>query len=793
MPLSQLLESSDGKLKAELQLILNAVVEGLCGLDAEGNVTFCNDALLKITGYSADELIGSDFHDLLHHSRPDGTKYPAQECAFHQAVIARQAIHVVGEFHWRKNGTCFPTESWTHPLPQPLSRTAFVVTFQDLTESQKDKDALSESEEKFRRILSGTPDVAWTADCKGRTVYISPKAEAVFGYTKREMCAGDATLWLDCIHPEDFGRVKKAYDDLFEKHSAFEQEYRLRHKDGRWIWVCSRAATTHEENGIFCADGVLSDITPRKRAEEELQSSRQMLQSILDAIPQRVFWKDRDSNYLGCNRALAADAGLPGPAAIIGKSDFDLSWQGMAEAYRADDRLVMERGLPKLNFHERLSRPDGSLQWIQTNKVPLQDRNGNVTGVIGTYEDITERKRAEKELHLAQFAMEHISDAIFRVDAQGQIVYVNLEACRSSGRSREEMLALTIPEIDPLYPQEAWTAFWQEIKTRGSMTLETVHEAKDGKVFPVEVTANYLQLEDQEFVLSFVRDITRRNTLENQLRHAQKLESVGQLAAGIAHEINTPTQFVTDNLSFLRDSWQALDGLMKLYRSAIKNAADLLPPDVTSALERAAQDCDLDFIAVEVPRAIDQSLDGARRVAQIVRAMKEFSHPDSADKTAADLNRSIESTITVARNEWKYVAEIATDFDATLPPVMCYPSDINQVILNLLVNAAHAIKEKATEGEMGRITVRTRRRDEFAQIEVTDTGTGVPEAIRTRIFDPFFTTKEVGKGSGQGLALAHTVVVKKHSGKIWFDTEIGRGTTFFIDLPIRPVTPAKEN
>src|SRR5271169_2368406 len=144
--------------------------------------------------------------------------------------------------------------------------------------------------------------------------------------------------------------------------------------------------------------------------------------------------------------------------------------------------------------------------------------------------------------------------------------------------------------------------------------------------------------------------------------------------------------------------------------------------------------------------------------------MKAFSHPDSADKTAANLNRAIESTITVGRNEWKYVAEIATEFDENLPPVVCYPGDINQVILNLVVNAAHAIKEKVTEGEMGRITVRTRTRGEFAEISVTDTGNGIPEAIRTRIFDPFFTTKEVGKGTGQGLSFAHGVVVKKHGG-----------------------------
>lgn len=320
-----------------------------------------------------------------------------------------------------------------------------------------------------------------------------------------------------------------------------------------------------------------------------------------------------------------------------------------------------------------------------------------------------------------------------------------------------------------------------------------MEQTKQGRVFPVEVTANYLELDGQEYLFSFVRDITERRALESQLRHAQKLEGIGQLAAGIAHEINTPTQFVSDNLTFLRDSWKSIHELLERYRSAARDAAGTLPAQVVADLEEAERSCDLEFIAAEAPRAIDQSLDGARRVAQIVRAMKEFSHPDSAEKTASDLNRAIESTITVARSEWKYVADIATDFDETLPLVVCYPGDINQVILNLVVNAAHAIHDKFKNDEKGQIKVSTRTRGEFAEIAIGDNGTGVPENIRNRIFDPFFTTKDVGKGTGQGLAFAHSVIVKKHGGKIWFETEPGRGTTFFINLPVVPARSAKEN
>jgi signal transduction histidine kinase len=197
---------------------------------------------------------------------------------------------------------------------------------------------------------------------------------------------------------------------------------------------------------------------------------------------------------------------------------------------------------------------------------------------------------------------------------------------------------------------------------------------------------------------------------------------------------------------------------------------------------------DVEYLMEEVPKAIQQSLDGIERVAGIVQAMKEFSHPGTEEKTAIDLNRAIQSTITVARNEWKYVAEVVTEFDSCLPMARCLPGEFNQVILNLIINAAQAIAETAQEGDAARgtITISTRRDGEWAEIRIGDTGTGIPEAIRSRVFDPFFTTKEVGKGTGQGLAIAHSIVVDKHQGTITFDTETGKGTTFIIRLPLHP-------
>jgi signal transduction histidine kinase len=294
---------------------------------------------------------------------------------------------------------------------------------------------------------------------------------------------------------------------------------------------------------------------------------------------------------------------------------------------------------------------------------------------------------------------------------------------------------------------------------------------KDGTV--IEVMVNVSPIRDQAGNVigasHIAWDITERKRLERQLAQAQKLESIGQLAAGIAHEINTPIQYIGDNARFLQDA------LSDLHRVIAAQGQ----PDAS------AGDVDLEYLQQETPKAIQQLLEGVSQVARIVRAMKEFSHPGATEKLPVDLNRAIESTLVVSRNEWKYVADVETDLARDLPQVPCLAGEINQVLLNLIVNAAHAIDDVVkTTGGKGRITVSTRRDGDWAEIRVADTGCGIPEAIRSRIFDPFFTTKDVGKGSGQGLSIAHTVIVRNHGGTIQFFSEMGSGTTFVVRLPL---------
>ena len=277
-------------------------------------------------------------------------------------------------------------------------------------------------------------------------------------------------------------------------------------------------------------------------------------------------------------------------------------------------------------------------------------------------------------------------------------------------------------------------------------------------------------------------DITEKKLRETQLRQAQKLEGIGQLAAGIAHEINTPTQFVSDNVTFVKQSWTSLSGLFEGLCKLNSGAS----PELWAEIEAAVRRAELDYLVQEIPHAIDETLEGLSRITKIVRAIKEFSHPASSKMGLADINRAIRSTVTVTSNEWKYVADLDIDLDPDLPQVPCLIDKFNQVILNLLINAVHAIADATGNGShgKGRITVKTRKIQDAVQVSVSDTGSGVPEAIRDRIFELFFSTKEVGRGTGQGLALAHTVVVTEHKGKIWFDSEVGKGTTFFIQLPL---------
>ncbi len=278
-----------------------------------------------------------------------------------------------------------------------------------------------------------------------------------------------------------------------------------------------------------------------------------------------------------------------------------------------------------------------------------------------------------------------------------------------------------------------------------------------------------------------------KQRMEKELAQAQRMQAIGQLASGIAHEINTPTQYIGDNARFLQGAFANVGSLLDDFDRLLQAAwADGVTDEMLKEMEAKVRRADLGYLTHEIPQAIQQSLEGVEHVANIVGAMKEFSCPGNGEQQKVDLNHVIKGAVTLCQSEWRYVADLVTDFDPELPAVRCLPTDVNRVVMNLVVNAAHAIADATHNGADGKgtITIRTRYDGPDAEIRVEDTGVGIPEDIRSRVFDLFFTTKEVGRGTGQGLALTHAIVADKHGGTIRFETEVGRGTTFIVRLPI---------
>jgi signal transduction histidine kinase len=348
--------------------------------------------------------------------------------------------------------------------------------------------------------------------------------------------------------------------------------------------------------------------------------------------------------------------------------------------------------------------------------------------------------------------------------------------------------------LDSIFPRQSNQEIRRRLDECQSGQFEFVSALSPCKDRRTEVrwTGTCEIVEGAKYLRGLMLDITELRRLSRDLAAAQKLEAVGRLAAGVAHEINTPVQFVSDNVQFVGKSMSDIGTVIQAYRRlqhAVQSGGDI--EGAARLADEAEKAADLDYIMQNAPLALDSSIEGLGRIATIVRSMKEFAHPDQAQKTFADLNQAIRSTLVIAHNEYKYVAELDTQFD-DLPPIECYLGEVNQVVLNLLVNAAHAIADVVKDtGNLGKLTVRTRLDGDGIEISIGDTGTGIPETARENIFDPFFTTKEVGKGTGQGLAIARSVVVNKHGGTLRFETECGKGTTFFIRLPIAtPVTVA---
>lgn len=372
-------------------------------------------------------------------------------------------------------------------------------------------------------------------------------------------------------------------------------------------------------------------------------------------------------------------------------------------------------------------------------------------------------------LKLLALGVETIDEGVLVLGTDFTVEYVNAAYLMIYHAEEDDLLGKKHPGIEAFrldVGEEVFKSISMGVSWRGQRSETTF----DGEELITEQSINPAYSDDGlTAYVQVVRDITEQAQMELSLQHSQKLESIGQLAAGIAHEINTPAQYVGDNMHFIKECWEDVQPLIKTGSQDQQNT-------------EICENIDIEFIEEEVPTAFSQAISGIEQISHIVLAMKNFAHPGETVMEPKSLNEMIENVILIAKNEWKYIAEITTDLTDNLPLVNCIPSEVNQVLLNIVVNAAHAIEESGKEG-MGTITLRSTHSPRGVKVIIEDTGVGMPEHVINRIFDPFFTTKGVGKGTGQGLSIAFRVM-EKHNGTIDVSSVPGEGTTFTLRFPL---------
>jgi two-component system, cell cycle sensor histidine kinase and response regulator CckA len=647
-------------------------------------------------------------------------------------------------------------------LNELRSRVAQLETERE--ERKRAEDALRESEEMYRTLVRLSPDPITVVDLNGSLIFTSPKAREMYGDSPGDEFRGRSMLYW--IAPEEHKMASANLRSLLKEGTRTGSEYTLIKNDGtRFIGEVSAAVIHSPDGSPIKIMTITRDVTERKRAQDELFNSRQMLRSVLDNIPQRVFWKNQNSVYVGCNKPFALDFGCENPDEIVGKTDYEHASAATADLYRADDREVMESGRPKMNYEELQIRPDGSRAWLITSKVPMYDQDGHVIGMLGTYSDITERKRAEEALRQSEerfsrfFRATPIGTSIIRL-SNGQYADVNDAWLGLFGYTREEIVGQDPLKLGIWADPDEGVRVVQILRRHDRIKdYETQFRRKTGEILDVLLAADVIELAGHRYILALTQDITERKRgekdrkkLEEQLFQAQRMESIGRLAGGVAHDFNNMLAVI------------------------IGRAEMAMKPDIPHD---------------EIVQNLDEIFKAGQRSADLTRQLLAFARKQTTSPKILDLDDTISSTLKMLK---RLIGEDINLFWAPkldLWKVKIDPTQIDQILTNLVVNARDAISGGGT------ITIRTENvviedsiraeKPEFVPgdyvlLTVSDTGTGMSKEVSDKIFEPFFTTKEVGKGTGLGLSTVYGIV-KQNNGLIYVESQIGNGSKFKIYLP----------
>jgi PAS domain S-box-containing protein len=532
------------------------------------------------------------------------------------------------------------------------------------------------------------------------------------------------------------------------------------------------------------AEGTWQTPAGQKARRHRSSQAWQELRTVISGLPITAFACDTNGTLVLAEGGLLGEFGITDEILgrpfrdVVSVLEADAPGRRLTDALEA--ALVGTPAVSKVRVQGRS---------LEVHLFPARDPHGTITGALGVSIDNTHRDRAEEALRNSEnrfkLVFAHAPVGMVIVSPDGYIQEANAAFAAMLGYTPADLLGRAVASM--WHPDSPVADTGKYLSTAVGLAepihAERAYVHRDGSVVWAKVTCGAMG-DDRApgTVIGVVEDLRPVKELEVQLRHAQKLEAVGMLAAGIAHEVNTPTQFVGDNLNFLGDAFTQLASLLAATQRLTRPVDDA----AATELDRLAADIDLPWLLDEVPQAVSQGLAGVARVAAIVGAMRNFGHPDGQLPSPVDIDAAIRDTATVARNEFKYVADLELEL-GDVPTVLGYPSQFHQVVLNLIVNAAHAIEESIGDsGGRGTIRIRTWAEERAVCVSISDDGCGMPPETRSRIFDPFFTTKTVGRGTGQGLTIVHKVVVDRHHGTIDVDSTPGKGTRFTLRLP-RPV------
>ncbi|MBI4620667.1 MAG: PAS domain S-box protein [Desulfobacterales bacterium] len=808
--------------------IVESLSDVIVVTDEKGILTFISQEMEDIWGYKREEEIGQ------HVSK----YYPAgmeEANEMMKALMEQGKLYNCETTFVKKDGTRADALLSVSLLKNKRGEvTGTLGIIRDVTEKKRLDDELREARDSLESIMEGITDPLVTTDERGIITYISQALTELVGYEKEDVIGKP----IHICYPGGKEEGKKIMGLLGEKGIVRNYETQFTRKDGSLLPAMVSMSLLRDKGGeVIGTLGICKDITERKRLEDELRKTKTFLENILESSPNSIVVTDEKGVITYVNRCSEEVMGFSREERIgTHSSKYYASGPEVAKGLA---RLLKEKGQVQ-NYEAEFIKKAGGTVLASVSASLMRNADGKAIGTLGISKDITDLKRLENELLETKNYLENIIestlDAIVITDNKGVITFINKGLEDMGGYKKEEEVGAHVSRYYAGGIKEA-KKMMERLKDKGKIiNYETVMKRRDGREFPAILSTSLLRDKDGKALgtLGVCKDITERVRMEEKLRvaneeliekqrllreraadletrndyitelnhnleialtevgeknrelketHSQllqqeKMASIGQLAAGLAHEINNPIGFVNSNLGTMREYIEDVVSLIRKYeesRDLFEGSKDQKISSFYNEVEDLRKKIGIDFILADFEKVIWESLDGTDRVAKIVKNLKDFSHVDEAELKYANINKGLESTLNIVWNELKYKATVTKDY-GDIPELNCYPQQLNQVFMNILVNAAQAIEEK------GEINIKTYESNGNICVQISDTGQGISEENIPKLFDPFFTTKEVGKGTGLGLSIAYGII-KKHSGRIYVKSKVEEGSTFSIELP----------